>query len=52
MVTSFDGIRLDRSNLPEIYIEFDNGGTQCAQSMPGIPDADWTNVKAMTLEPG
>jgi hypothetical protein len=52
MVTSFEGMALDHSNLPDVYIEFDNGGSQCAMSMPGIQDADWSNMKALTLEPG
>ncbi len=49
---AFKGMQLGAHNVPEVYIEFDNGMSRCKSSLPGVSSSDWMTMKALMLEPG
>lgn len=52
LLDGFKGANIGDGNLPDFYIEFDNGGKPCKKPLPGVAEPEWSTMKALTIEPG
>jgi hypothetical protein len=52
LIDGFKGVKLSDGNMPDFYIDFDNGGKPCRHALPGVAEQEWSTMKALTLEPG